>query len=124
MGNNVLYFPNIIVPGSARFTRMLLYWDTVGTIIPAEFMQRSEELGEHTRSLLEAQLLTAVIPGMHLYKVRSSRRADVSICSLSSGPAMIPACSVCSEFFGRTRTDVVRRASGVRCTPFEPHMDY
>ena len=71
MANNVLYFPNIRVPGSAWFTRMLLYWDTVGTIIPAEFMQRPEELGEHTRSLLEEQLLTAVIPGMHLYKIPS-----------------------------------------------------
>src|SRR5215831_14764590 len=58
---------------------MLLYWDTVGTIIPAEFMQRSEELGEHTRSLLEAQLLTAVIPGMHLYKVRQVGEQTVAV---------------------------------------------
>ena len=69
MGNNVLYFPTISVPGSAWFTRMLLYWDTVGTIIPAEFMHHPEKLGEQTRSLLEAELLTAVIPRMHLYKI-------------------------------------------------------
>lgn len=71
MSNNVLYFPNISVSGSAWFTRMLLYWDTVGTIIPADFMERPEELGEHTRALLEAELLTPVIPGMHLYKIPS-----------------------------------------------------
>jgi hypothetical protein len=72
MSNNVLYFPSIRVPGSDWFTRMmLLYWDIVGTIMPAEFMERPGELGEDTRGLLEAELLTPVIPGMHLYKIPS-----------------------------------------------------
>lgn len=69
MSNNVLYFPDIRVPGSAWFTRMLLYWDTVGTIIPSEYMKRPEDLGEHTRSLLEAELVTPVIPEMHLDQI-------------------------------------------------------
>jgi hypothetical protein len=66
MSNKVLYFPSISVPETAWFTRMLLYWDAVGTIIPYQLIQRPEDLGEHTRSLLQAELVTPVIPGMHL----------------------------------------------------------
>jgi hypothetical protein len=69
MSDNVLYFPEIRVPDSAWFTRMLLYWDSIGTIIPWEFTQRPEDLGEHTRSLLQAELVKPIIPGMYLYQV-------------------------------------------------------
>jgi hypothetical protein len=69
MSDKILYFPEIRVPDSAWFTRMLLYWDSVGTIIPREFIERPEDLGEHTRSLLQAELVTPVIPGMFLYQI-------------------------------------------------------
>ncbi len=35
--NNVLYFPYISVPSSVWFTRMLLYWDKVGSIVPRDY---------------------------------------------------------------------------------------
>lgn len=69
MSDDILYFPEIRVPNSAWFTRMLLYWDHIGTIVPREFMERPEDLGEHTRSLLQEELVRPVIPGMHLYQV-------------------------------------------------------
>jgi len=36
MEANALYFPYIKVPKSAWFTRILLYWDKVGAIIPSD----------------------------------------------------------------------------------------
>lgn len=35
MARKVLYFPYISVPESAWFTRVLLYWDEVGSIVPS-----------------------------------------------------------------------------------------
>jgi hypothetical protein len=69
MSDSVLYFPYVRVPDSAWFTRMLLYWDHVGTVVPYEFLNAPERLGEHTRSLIEAGLVTQVIPGMYVHRL-------------------------------------------------------
>jgi hypothetical protein len=69
MKYNVLYFPKIRVPNSIWLTRLLLYWDSVGTIVPAEFISKPEELGEHTRSLVEHQLVRQIIPDMYLWQI-------------------------------------------------------
>lgn len=69
MRNKVLYFPYINVPNSTWFTRMLLYWDEVGTIVPYDYIEEPERFGEHTRSLVQAGLVTQVIPGIHLHKI-------------------------------------------------------
>jgi hypothetical protein len=66
MRNKVLYFPYIRVPKSEWLTRMLLYWDEVGTIVPYEYIESPDRLGEHTRSLVEHCLVTQVIPGMYI----------------------------------------------------------
>jgi hypothetical protein len=49
---------------------VLLYWDEVGTIVPYEFIENPALLGEHTRSLIEAQLVRQVIPSVYLDRVR------------------------------------------------------
>lgn len=69
MNDRVLYFPYIQVPDSAWFTRVLLYWDQVGAIIPYEFVNAPEQLGEHTRSLIEAELVTQVFPGAYVWNI-------------------------------------------------------
>ena len=71
MKNKVLYFPYINVPNSAWFTRMLLYWDEVGAIVPHDFIENPEKLGEHTRSLVQECLVKQVIPQDHLYNIPS-----------------------------------------------------
>ena len=38
MEADALYFPYIKVPKSAWFTRILLYWDKVGAIIPSDYV--------------------------------------------------------------------------------------
>lgn len=66
MPNNVLYFPYIQVPKSTWFTRVLLYWDKVGAIIPSEYIKKPKSLGEYTHSLIESGLLFQVFPGNYI----------------------------------------------------------
>lgn len=67
MSNKVLYFPYINVPGSAWFTRMLLYWDNVATIVPMDFIYNPENLDEYTSSLSEAGLLEHIFPAQYTF---------------------------------------------------------
>jgi hypothetical protein len=57
-----LYFPHIQVPMSPWFTRSLLYWDEVGTIVPQGWVEEPEELGEHTLELVRRGLVRQVFP--------------------------------------------------------------
>jgi hypothetical protein len=69
MRNKVLYFPYINVPKSNWLTRMLLYWDSVGAIVPYDFIENPSLLDAYTRDLVEKELVIQVIPGDHLYKI-------------------------------------------------------
>lgn len=71
MKNKVLYFPYINVPNSAWFTRILLYWDEVGAIVPYDFIEVPEKLDEHTRSLVQECLVKQVIPKEYIYSIPS-----------------------------------------------------
>lgn len=73
MRNKVLYFPYINVPNSSWFTRILLYWDEVGAIVPYEFIEVPEKLDEHTRSLVQECLVKQVLPQEHIYNIPSFR---------------------------------------------------
>jgi len=66
MEANTLYFPYISVPKSTWFTRILLYWDKVGSIIPSDYIYKPKALGEHTRSLIERGLVVQIFPGEYL----------------------------------------------------------
>jgi hypothetical protein len=67
----VLYYPYVKVPQSAWFTRVLLYWDEVGAIVPSDHIQNPDRLGKYMVGLLQEQLVTQVIPGMYLSTVRN-----------------------------------------------------
>src|SRR5437763_444529 len=69
--NNVLYFPYIAVPNTVWFTRILLYWDQIGSIVPYDYIENPEMHDEYTRSLVEANLVVQVMPGMYLYNAPS-----------------------------------------------------
>jgi hypothetical protein len=62
MRNKVLYFPYINVPNSSWFTRILLYWDEIGTIMPYEFIDDPSKLDPYTRDLVHACLVKQIIP--------------------------------------------------------------
>lgn len=62
MPNRVLYFPYMSVPSSEWFTRVLLYWDEVGTIVPTPDHGDSFRVDDYTTSLIRERLLSEVIP--------------------------------------------------------------
>lgn len=57
-----LYFPFINVPSTAWWTRTLLYWDRVGTIVPQSYWYDPDKLGEYTRELIRAGLVDQFRP--------------------------------------------------------------
>jgi hypothetical protein len=57
-----LYFPFIAVPDTAWWTRTMLYWDTVGTIVPNTYIQDPELHHPYTLELIRADLLHQVLP--------------------------------------------------------------
>jgi hypothetical protein len=75
--DNALYFPFISVPETPWFTRVLLYWDRVGSIIPFEFLENPERLSPYTQSLLTEELLVQVRPGQYLGRLPRFRDAFV-----------------------------------------------
>ncbi|MDD5641277.1 MAG: DUF6236 family protein [Syntrophales bacterium] len=69
MKSCAIYYPYIEVPQSPWFTRVLLYWDEVGAIVPYEYLDDPDRLGKHMVGLVREGLVRQVIPGMHLWKV-------------------------------------------------------
>ena len=57
-----LYFPYIQVPVSPWFTRSLLYWDVVGTIVPDTWIDEPEELGKDTLDMVRRGLVRQAFP--------------------------------------------------------------
>lgn len=75
MTNNVLYFPYIRVPQSAWFSRVLLYWDQVGSIVPYEYVSEPEKLGKYMQSLVSEGLVKQVFPGQYIDKIPNFEEA-------------------------------------------------
>ena len=84
MKNKVLYFPYINVPNSIWFTRMLLYWDEVGAIVPYEYIDNPEKLDSHTKSLVEAELVRAVPAHLRLRQPCEQEPHDVEDAGIGS----------------------------------------
>ncbi len=87
MAEKVLYFPYIQVPKSAWFTRILLYWDEVGAIVPYDYVEEPERLGPYAGDLVRANLVTQVIPGAHIWQVDDFSKSFLSYLE-SLGPAL------------------------------------
>lgn len=71
MKSCAIYYPYIMVPQSLWFTRVLLYWDEVGAIVPYEYLEDPDRLGQYMVGLVREQLVTQIVPGMHLWKVNN-----------------------------------------------------
>jgi len=69
MKNRVLYFPYIRIPESRWLTQMLLYWDQVSSIVPYQFVQEPESLGQYMRCLVEEELVFQVIPSNYISEI-------------------------------------------------------
>jgi hypothetical protein len=69
MSESVLYFPYIRVPESGWFTRVLLYWDEVGSIVPSEYVKNPMELGTYMAALIKERQVKPVTPGDYIEQV-------------------------------------------------------
>lgn len=69
MADKVLYFPYIRVPQNKWFTRALLYWDEVGSIVPSEYVKNPEGLGKYMGALIQEGQVKPVMPGDYVSHV-------------------------------------------------------
>lgn len=59
---NVIYFPYINVPDNQWFTRTLLYWDHVYSIVPRDFMEGEGRLSQHMLGLVDVDAVKPLFP--------------------------------------------------------------
>lgn len=69
MRDSALYFPYIDVPKSAWFSRVLLYWDTVASIVPLDYAEDPDRHAPYMRELIAAQLVTQLFPGAYVHQL-------------------------------------------------------
>jgi len=69
MADRVLYFPYIRVPENRRFTRVLLYWDQVGSIVPSEYVNDPGGLGRYMAALVKEGQVKPVTPRTYIHRV-------------------------------------------------------
>ncbi|HHT9131146.1 MAG TPA: hypothetical protein ACFYED_01530 [Candidatus Tripitaka californicus] len=79
MADKVLYFPYIRVPENEWFTRVLLYWDEIGSIVPSEYIYRPEALGNYMIELLQSGLVRQVFPGDYTHKIPKFEEAFLEL---------------------------------------------
>lgn len=60
--DGVIYYPHIRLPESAWFSRAVLYWDSVATIVPDRWIANPELLGSYTRELVQREIVTQLFP--------------------------------------------------------------
>lgn len=79
MLDKVIYFPYIRVPQNEWFTRVLLYWDQVGTIMPHEYADDPIRLGNYMAELIDNQLLKAVTPDRYISRIPNFSQAFLDL---------------------------------------------
>jgi len=79
MEGKVLYFPYIRVPENKWFTRVLLYWDEVGSIVPSEYAHNPKRLGSYMEVLVKEGQVKPVTPGNYIHKVPNFEGAFIKM---------------------------------------------
>ncbi|NJD90411.1 MAG: hypothetical protein FIA91_02675 [Geobacter sp.] len=77
MKSCAIYYPYINVPRNSWFSKILLYWDEVGAIVPSEYIEDPQRLGPYMRELVKEQLVTQLVPGMYLWNLRNFATAFI-----------------------------------------------
>lgn len=85
MKKNVIYFPYIRVPQSEWFTRALIYYDQVSSIVPYEYI-RSPKLGKYMDALIYENLVKPIIPRDYIYKIPNFTKAFLEYVDKSGYP--------------------------------------
>jgi len=78
MKRNVIYFPYIRVPQNEWFTRVLLYWDQIASIVPMDYVDDPSKLGKYMYNLVQESLVKQVIPAKYVYSIPNFTEAFVN----------------------------------------------
>jgi hypothetical protein len=60
--DGVIYYPYIRLPESAWFSRAVLYWDSVATIVPDQWIADPDQLEPYTRELVQLGIVAQLLP--------------------------------------------------------------
>ncbi|SEW49379.1 hypothetical protein SAMN05421841_4154 [Chryseobacterium wanjuense] len=66
MTNSVLYFPYINLPENSWTIKSILYWDTVGVIVPPSYIETPHNYEQYTGNLLQSNLVTQIFPNDYI----------------------------------------------------------
>jgi hypothetical protein len=86
MADSVLYFPTIRPPENEWFSRVLLYWDRVGTILPEHYSGDNAFLGSYTTALLAEGLLTPIAPDQSVWQSGATKYHDAFLDLIDRDP--------------------------------------
>ena len=89
MSAKVVYYPYIQVPDSPWLSRVLLYWDELGAIVPSDYIQTPEKLGRHMIGLVREGLVTQLVPGMFLWEVPRFTESFLEFIDARAGAAAV-----------------------------------
>lgn len=67
MNRNVIYYPYIRVPQNEWFTRVLLYWDQVFSVVPMDYASNPSTLGEYMDGLIREDLVIPIAPSEYIH---------------------------------------------------------
>jgi hypothetical protein len=84
VADRALYFPSIRVPETEWFMRVLLYWDSVGTIVPVEYLDDPKFLRPYTSGLRDHGLLMAVTPDQSIWTVKAGKYHEAFLALVDS----------------------------------------
>ncbi len=86
MKNNLLYYPYINLPENTWLTRMLLYYDQIGTITPPIYKSHPNKFMPYTLDLIKENLVIQVFPSQYVYSIdRFAESFEEYIDSLGDG---------------------------------------
>lgn len=79
MTDKLLYFPYINVPKTNWTTISVLYWDTVGAIVPEIYKDHPNRLETNMRELVEAELVQQIFPYNYIYDIPNFNEAFLTL---------------------------------------------
>lgn len=77
--DKILYYPYINIPKSPWTTRSILYWDTVGVIVPYVYIENPNRLQLHMRELVELELVEQVFPYTYMNQAQNFDYAFIAL---------------------------------------------
>jgi hypothetical protein len=127
VGEKVIYFPRINPPDNEWFTRVLLYWDKVATIVPME--GRDRVLSWHARRLIDAGLVRPIVPFRHVGSIPRFSQAFLDLIESdetvrtrrSADLARVPLTVIHMQKFGENLAEELI-VSGLARRPRDPEL--